>query len=144
MNRHLITLALLIGTGTAWAQSTPVGLWKTHDEATHSEKLLVRVSEQDGTLVAVIEKMIDPGKQDLRCDKCTDDRKGRPLQGLTLLRHARSDAADPSSWAGGEILDPASGKVYQARLRPLDGGRRLEVRASIGPLSRTQVWTRVE
>ena len=47
-------------------------------------------------------------------------------------------------WEGGKILDPANGKIYTVRLKPLDGGKRLEVRGYIGPFFRTQIWSRVE
>ncbi len=45
-----------------------------------------------------------------------------------------------------KLLDPNNGKVYKVRLKPLDGGKKLEVRGYIGaPLfGRTQTWVRVE
>jgi len=45
---------------------------------------------------------------------------------------------------GGEILDPANGKTYKTRLKPVDGGKNMEMRGYIGFLYRTQVWQRVE
>jgi hypothetical protein len=62
--------------------------------------------------------------------------------------HARRQAGrdDKGLWDGGEILDPKNGKVYKVRLKPIDGGKKLEVRGYIGaPLfGRTQTWIRVE
>ena len=48
------------------------------------------------------------------------------------------------SWEGGKILDPASGKIYSAKVTTIDGGRKLEVRGFMGfsLLGKTQVWTR--
>jgi hypothetical protein len=43
---------------------------------------------------------------------------------------------------GGKILDPENGKTYTLRLTPIDGGKKLEVRGSIGPFGRTQTWAR--
>ena len=47
---------------------------------------------------------------------------------------------------GGDILDPNNGKVYQVKLKLIDGGAKLEVRGYIGIslLGRTQTWIRVE
>ena len=51
---------------------------------------------------------------------------------------------DGDEWAGGEILDPNNGKVYKAKARLADGGKKLEVRGFIGVslLGRTQTWQR--
>ncbi|NVO07562.1 MAG: DUF2147 domain-containing protein, partial [Rhodoferax sp.] len=76
--------------------------------------------------------------------KCTDDRKDKPVLGMTIIRNVRQDADDKSIWTGGEILDPTNGKTYKTRLKPVDGGKSMEMRGYIGFLYRTQVWQRVE
>src|SRR5688500_15580089 len=94
----------------AAAQPTPTGLWKTIDDDGKTEKSLVRISDSGGTLTGRIEKLLDPNtKPDAVCDKCTDDRKGKPLVGLTILRHLKPDADDPAWWSGGEVVDPKNG-----------------------------------
>lgn len=141
----LIAAAVLMLAGVA--QASPVGLWKTIDDATKKEKSLVRISENGGVLSGRIEKLLDPeAKADGVCDKCSDDRKGQPIVGLNIIRNVKANADDTSVWDGGEILDPNNGKVYRVRLKPVDGGKKLEVRGYIGAplLGRTQVWQRVE
>jgi uncharacterized protein (DUF2147 family) len=141
----LIVAAALMLTGLA--QASPVGLWKTIDDATKKEKSLVRISDNGGVLNGRIEKLLDPeAKADGVCDKCSDDRKGQPIVGLNIIRNVKANADDTSMWDGGEILDPNNGKVYRVRLKPVDGGKKLEVRGYIGAplLGRTQVWHRVE
>ncbi|WP_062193282.1 DUF2147 domain-containing protein [Caldimonas taiwanensis] len=136
--------ALLLG---GLVQASPVGLWKTIDDASKKEKSLVRITEQGGVLSGRIEKLLDPqSKPDAVCDKCSDERKGQPIVGLTIIRNVRQNADDASVWDGGDILDPNNGKVYRVRLKPVDGGKTLEVRGYIGAplLGRTQVWQRVE
>jgi uncharacterized protein (DUF2147 family) len=140
-------LALLCLATAASAQTTPVGLWKTIDDATKKEKSLVRVVETDGVVTGRIEKLIDPeAKQDAVCDKCADDRKDKPVVGLTIIRGVKKNGGEDGLWDGGEILDPNNGKVYRVRLKPADGGKKLEVRGYIGAplLGRTQTWLRVE
>jgi uncharacterized protein (DUF2147 family) len=141
----LIVAAALMLAGLA--QASPVGLWKTIDDATKKEKSLVRISDNGGVLSGRIEKLLDPeAKADGVCDKCSDDRKGQPIVGLNIIRNVKVNADDTSMWDGGEILDPNNGKVYRVRLKPVDGGKKLEVRGYIGAplLGRTQVWHRVE
>ena len=136
---------LLAACATAFAQATPVGLWKTIDDDTKKEKSLVRVTESDGVLSGRIERLLDPAtRPDAVCDKCTDARKDQPLAGLTIIENARRDADDPTVWTGGEITDPNNGKSYRLRLKPLDGGKTLQVRGYIGPFYRNQTWIRVE
>jgi uncharacterized protein (DUF2147 family) len=143
--KQLVVASLLALTGAlAWAQTSPVGLWKTIDDDGKTEKSLVRIVEAGGALLGKIEKIFDPSKQDSKCDKCSDERKDKPVLGMTILRNVKQDADDKELWTGGEILDPNNGKTYKTRLKPVDGGKRLEMRGYIGPFFRTQVWHRVE
>ena len=142
----LVAAALLACVGGAFAQASPVGLWKTIDDETKAEKSLVRVVESGGALLGRVEKLLDPSRQDAKCDKCSDERKDQPIAGMTILRNLRQSADDKGLWEGGEILDPNNGKTYRARVKPVDGGQKLEVRGYIGAplLGRTQTWIRVE
>jgi uncharacterized protein (DUF2147 family) len=142
-----IACGLALLAGLAHAQTTPVGLWKSIDDASGKEKSLIRIVETDGVLSGKVERLLDPAtKPDLRCEKCTDSRKDQPVVGMTVLRNVRQDASDKGLWGGGDILDPNEGKVYKVRLKAIDGGARLEVRGYIGMplLGRTQTWQRVE
>jgi uncharacterized protein (DUF2147 family) len=139
--------ALAFAVGAAHAQATPAGLWKTIDDETGKVKSLVRIIETRGVLTGTIEKLLDPTtKPDAVCDKCADERKDKPVLGLTIIQNVRQSDSDQARWDGGEILDPNNGKVYKVRLTPTDGGKTLSVRGYIGAplLGRTQVWVRVE
>ena len=145
--KHLaITLALSACCGLALAQATPFGLWKTIDDETKQEKSYVRITEGGGGLIGKVEKIIDPAKQDEVCDKCTDERKGQRKLGMTIVRNVKKNAEQPDLWDNGDILDPNNGKVYRVLMKPIDGGRKLEVRGFIGLplLGRTQTWIRIE
>lgn len=133
--------ALLAPAGHALAQAdTPVGLWRSHDDDTKAPKALIRITEQGGALTGRIEKILTD-KADAVCEKCTDARKDKPVQGMTILSGLKKDGEE---WSGGEILDPNNGKVYKARLKLADAGRKLDVRGFIGiaALGRTQTWVR--
>ena len=126
------------------AISHPAGLWKTIDDETKTEKSYVRIGEVNGVFSGRVEKLLEPGKQDSRCDKCSDERKDKPVLGMTIINGVKKGIGDDTVWEGGEILDPNNGKVYKVRLKPLDGGKALEVRGYIGPFFRNQRWLRVE
>ena len=140
-----VALAAFAIHAAALAQATPVGLWKTIDDNTKKERSLIRISEAGGVLTGRIEKSLDPGaKPGAVCDKCTDERKDKPLVGMAIIRNTRQSADDKAVWDGGDITDPDNGKVYKLRLKPIDGGKTLEVRGYIGPFYRNQTWIRVE
>lgn len=136
------TLAGLVFGPAAHAQGTdtPVGLWKNIDDATKQPKALIRIIEQGGQLIGRIEKVLTD-KPDAVCEACTDDRKGKPVQGMTILTGLKKDGEE---WTGGEILDPNNGKVYKAKVKLVDAGRKLDLRGYIGVpmMGRTQTWIR--
>ena len=137
-------LALAAAWGTAAAQmNTPIGLWRTIDDETNKERSTVRITETDGILTGRIESLPNPADRDAVCDKCTDQRKGTKIIGLTIIEGVSNGDGD-EYWDGGRILDPKNGKTYTVRLSPLDGGRKLQVRGYIGPFFRTQTWERIE
>jgi len=151
MIRHTRSLVAALGLGLfaalAHAQATPTGLWKTIDDETKKEKSLIRVTESGGVFTGKLEKLLDPtAKADAVCDKCSDERKDKPLVGMTLIKGVKQSESDKDRWDGGEILDPNNGKTYKVRLTPGDGGKTLAVRGYIGApmLGRTQTWIRVE
>ena len=148
MNRHLVAaLGLGLFAAIAHAQATPAGLWKTIDDETKKEKSLIRITESGGVFTGKLEKLLDPAtRPDAVCEKCTDDRKDKPVLGMTLVKGVRQSESDRERWDGGEILDPNNGKVYKVRLTPGEGGKTLGVRGYIGAplLGRTQTWFRVE
>ena len=145
MKRSLFAILLVAASASALAQMSPAGLWKTIDDDTKKEKSLVRIKEVGGVFSGTVDKFLDPAtKLDDVCEKCTDDRKDKPVLGMTIIRNIKASADDKGIWDGGDILDPNNGKVYKARLKPVDGGKKLEMRGYIGPFYRTQVWLRVE
>jgi len=145
--RHAaLGLALALACGLAAAQATPAGLWKTVDDSTKKEKSLVRIVESGGVYTGRVEKVIDPDSpKDAVCKDCTDDRKDKPVVGMTIIRNMKA-SGDKDVFEGGDILDPNNGKVYSAKLKLVEGGKKLDVRGFIGTplLGRTQTWQRVE
>ena len=140
--RYLLASGVACAAALVFAQS-PAGLWRTIDDATGKEKANVRITETAGVFTGKIEKLLDPAKQDSKCDECTDSRKGQPVVGLTIIRNIKKGE---SHWEGGDILDAANGKVYRARLTLSEDNKKLDVRGYMGApmFGRTQTWSRVE
>jgi uncharacterized protein (DUF2147 family) len=144
MKSTLAAIFLAAISATAMAQSTPVGLWRNVDDKTGEAKAEIRIGEANGALIGRIEKSLRKDtKPDAICDECTDDRKGKPIAGLDIIRGGKK-AEGKDVWEGGKILDPENGKEYRASFTPIDGGKKLEVRGYLGPFWRTQTWNRVQ
>lgn len=143
MVRHPFAgLILVAAAGAACAQMSPIGNWHTVDDKTRESKSEIQVSETGGVVTGKITKLLrKDAKQDAVCDECTDDRKGKSILGLEIIRGAKK-ADGKDVWEDGKILDPENGKTYGLKMTPIEGGKKLEVRGSIGPFGRTQTWVR--
>ena len=147
MNKSLIAYSTIaffaLFSSVASAQMSPVGRWNTVDDKTGEIKSEINVTENAGVITGNVTKLLrKDAKQDDVCDKCSDDRKDKAILGLQIIRGAKK-AEGKDVWEEGKILDPENGKNYTLRLTPVDGGKKLEVRGSIGPFGRTQTWVRV-
>lgn len=137
--------SLLLLASSAFAQNSPVGLWKTIDDKTGKVKSLVRISESGGELQGKVEKLFRPADQEQnpKCDQCEGSNKDQPILGMTILFGLKKDGEE---YAGGSILDPNNGKLYRSKIKVIENAKKLEVRGYIGmPMfGRTQTWIREE
>jgi uncharacterized protein (DUF2147 family) len=146
LKQAVIALVLATASVLAMAQNSPVGLWRTIDDDGKTEKSTVRITSDAGVLTGKVEHITDPAKANEVCSKCEDDRKDKPIVGMTIINGVKQDAEESNVWAGGLILDPAKGTTYKVRLKVIEGGKKLEVRGYIGSpmFGRTQTWVRAE
>jgi uncharacterized protein (DUF2147 family) len=146
LKKAAVAFVLATASVLALAQNTPAGLWRTIDDDGKTEKSTVRITITNGVVTGKVEHITDPAKADEKCVKCDDDRKDKPIVGMVIINDVKQDPDDPELWDGGLILDPAKGKTYRVRLKPIEGGKQLEVRGYIGSpmFGRTQTWVRAE
>ncbi|MFT3792781.1 MAG: DUF2147 domain-containing protein [Rudaea sp.] len=130
--------------GSAFAlDATPVGIWRTIDDATGKPKSIVEISEANGEVIGKVKEILqsDKGPNPL-CEECSGERKNQPIIGMTIIWGMKKDG---DVWDGGTILDPKNGNTYGCKLTPAADGKTLQVRGFKGfsLLGRTQVWERV-
>ena len=143
MIKSLFALSAIVFCSLATAQMSPVGRWNTVDDKTGEIKSEINITDTAGVLSGNVTKLLrKDAKQDEVCDKCSDDRKDKPILGMQIIRGAKK-AEGKDVWEDGKILDPENGRNYTLRLTPVEGGKKLEVRGSIGPFGRTQTWVRI-
>ncbi len=127
--------------------TSPVGRWKTVDDATGKVKSIVAIREENGKLYGTIEKLFDPPVPHPTCYLCTGELKDRPLVGLQVLSgFVQNGNHQNGEWSGGQVLDPESGKIYRASLSVDAGGKTLRLHGYIfiSMLGRTEHWQRDE
>ena len=145
--KQLLTVAFTLM--AAWAsaqQPTLTGRWKTIDDETGRVKSIVEITEQGGAYFGQIVELFRLPDEDPnpKCTDCEDDRKDQPALGMQIVRDMVRDGKD-LEWEDGTICDPKNGKVYKLRLKPMDGGKSMEVRGYIGIslFGRTEIWKRI-
>lgn len=140
----MLTVSLLPLAAQATDPASPVGRWRTIDDDTKSERSIVEVTkvgdELQGRVLRIFYRPDE--KPDPVCDLCEGARKDQPVIGMTFLWGLKPDGGN--DWAGGAILDPKNGKIYNAKLSLTEAGSQLRVRGYIGTplLGRTQIWHR--
>ncbi len=142
--RLFLAGALLAAPSALLAQATPVGRWHTISDVDGKPRGVIEIKEVDGKLVGTVAGTLVPGERDDKvCVKCTDERKGQRIIGMDILRGLKRDGDE---WTGGEILDPDNGKTYKAKVKLIDGGKKLVLRGYIGfsLLGRSQTWVRAD
>lgn len=121
-----------------------VGKWVTIDDETNTKKSIVNLYKKDGKLYGEIVYLFPrEGREDNpKCDKCEDDRKDQPIEGMQIVRNLDWDGA---VWRNGTIMDPKIGKVYNLKLwTDPNNSKLLNVRGFVGPFYRTQQWVKVK
>ena len=138
MKKLLATFVLSLFSVMSFAQIE--GKWKTIDDETKQAKSIVEIYKKSdgkyyGKVSQLLIKPVDPN-----CTSCKDDRKGKPILGLEIIRGL---AKDGDEFTGGTITDPKTGKTYKCTITK--SGDKLNVRGYMGVsiLGRTQVWQKV-
>lgn len=136
MKKISLFFVLSLTVALVQAQSI-VGKWKTIDDETGKPRSIVEIYQKGNEYYGKIIKLFrDPSEpQDPVCEKCEDDRKGKKVIGMEIIRKMKKNG---SEYEDGTIMDPKKGKVYDCKM--WIEGSTLKVRGYIAFLYRTQTW----
>jgi uncharacterized protein (DUF2147 family) len=148
MMKKLKLATLLMGVfmaGSVAAQDLS-GIWQQIDDKSGSPKALIEIrKESNGTFTGKIIKVTPrPGYTPQKtCNNCPAPYTNQPILGMDILTGLKHiDGTE--NYEKGRVIDPLSGKVYDAKVRINGNGKRLTLRGYMGvsALGRSQTWLR--
>ena len=74
------------------------GTWVNIDDETGVEKSEITLYVEDGKLYGKIDKLLLPEDQGKVCTNCKGKEKGKPIEGLVIVRGLSKDGPMAKSW----------------------------------------------
>ncbi|QDK98757.1 DUF2147 domain-containing protein [Acinetobacter tandoii] len=138
---------LVIASTAALAQDIS-GTWQQIDDKTGSPKAVIEIrKESNNTFTGKIVKITPrPGYTPReRCNNCPAPYTNQPILGMEILKGLKQ-VEGTSIYEKGRVIDPLSGKFYDAKMKLNASGKRLSLRAYMGvsALGRNQTWLRID
>lgn len=139
MAKNLVLSFLLLISFAGFSQDV-FGTWQTIDSETGKPTSHIKIYKgTNGKAYGKIVKIHDPKAQDDVCDKCKDERKGKPVLNMVIITGLVKDGDE---YNGGKVVDTRNGKVYDCAMWVENGD--LKFRGYLGWFFQTETWKRVE
>lgn len=141
-NRFILLGMLVMFSFTVQSQSI-FGKWKTIDDRTGMPKAIIDIYKKDGLMYGHVVQILEKGREKALCIKCDDERKDKPIVGMTIIEAAIEH--DDGKWKGKTLFDPEQAMTFRCKiwLNPKNSDE-LKVRGYLAFIFRTQTWLRVE
>ncbi|MBK0062790.1 DUF2147 domain-containing protein [Acinetobacter sp. S54] len=145
----LLIMTILTGYTHAEQPDPIVGKWKTIDDRSGYSRADVEVKKNpNGTYTGIIiETRAIPGRPKMEiCEQCPGALKGKPFIGLPFVYDFKQNPNNPYEYIQGHVLDPISGKVYQAKAKINASGKHLTLRGYVGisVVGRSVTWIKYQ
>lgn len=118
------------------------GKWKTIDDRNGQPKAIIKVYKEDNKMYGVVQKILEEGKENAKCEKCEGERKDKAIVGMKIIEDVEHE--EDGVWKGKNLFDPEQAMTFRCRiwLNP-ENPNELKVRGYLAFIYRTQTWLRV-
>ena len=147
MMKMVVAAMCLLGAATTYAQSAAdkiVGVYKVEEEGRQSKVRFTKCD--DGTYQGQIIWLSEPNNADgsRKLDVKNPDPKKRttPSDQVVIVYGIRYNAEE-NCWDGGKVYKPINGKIYKVEVSFKDA-QTLRVKGSLGPISLSRYWSKIE
>lgn len=136
-----ITLIIVFLLSNVAIGQTISGKWKTVDDRHKLEKAVIEVYEENGAYHGRVIEILEKGKESATCDKCSGERKGKPILGMKIIENLTQKSN--GEYRGNTLFDPEQAMTFRCKiwLNPKNPNE-LKVRGYLALLFRTQTWVR--
>ena len=148
MLKKILLAALTTGFMTNLFAEDISGTWQQIDDKSGAAKAVIVISKEandtySGKIVKVTPRVGYTPRE--KCNNCPAPYTNQPILGMTILKGLKH-VEGTNTYEKGRIIDPLAGKVYDAKMRLNNTGKRLTLRASVGVsvLGRNQTWIRAD
>ena len=145
--KWMVAACCLFGAATTYAQSAAdkiVGVYQVEEEGRQSKVRFTKCA--DGTYQGQIIWLSEPNNPDgtRKLDVKNPDpaKRNVPADQVVIVYGIRYDAED-KCWDGGKVYKPLNGKTYKVAVSFQDD-KTLRVKGSLGPISLSRYWKKIE
>ena len=143
----MVAACCLFGAATTYAQSAAdkiVGVYQVEEEGRQSKVRFTKCA--DGTYQGQIIWLSEPNNPDgtRKLDVKNPDpaKRNVPADQVVIVYGIRYDAED-KCWDGGKVYKPLNGKTYKVAVS-FEDEKTLRVKGSLGPISLSRYWKKIE
>ncbi|SFC09285.1 Uncharacterized conserved protein, DUF2147 family [Zunongwangia mangrovi] len=127
---------------SVYAQDDVFGKWKCTNDEGKVNSIVKIFKKEDGEVCGKVLRITKEEDRDKLCTECKGALKDKPIEGLQLMHGLKKEG---DHYAGGEIINPKSGKVYKVKIWvDEDNPDMLNVRGYVAFFYKTMTWERAE
>lgn len=121
---------------------TVFGKWKTIDDRNGQPKAIIKVYKEGNKMQGVVQKILEEGRENAKCEKCEGDLKDKAIVGMKIIKDVEEE--EDGVWKGKTLFDPEQAMTFRCKiwLNP-NNPNELMVRGYLAFIYRTQTWLRV-
>lgn len=142
----LCALAILLS-ATTFAQSAAdkiVGVYQVEEEGRQSKVRFTKCADgsYQGQIIWLSEPNNADGTRKLDVKNPDPAKRNTPSDQVVIVYGIRYNA-EKQTWGGGKVYKPINGKIYKVECS-FDDAKTLRVKGSLGPISLSRYWKKVE